>query len=94
MNATERTQVAALRRFVNFGLHRNGRNFTQHMAWLLDHEPDTPLTPRQKYMLVELCYRYRRQLGGRVHDSIIPLQPPVESDYVTPDPASQGEMPI
>lgn len=94
MNATERTQAAALSRFVNFGPAFGARQFSRHLAWLLQHEPETTLTPKQKYMLRSLCYRFRRQLAGRVHDSIIPSDPPCEDDYITPEPVQQQEMPL
>lgn len=94
MNTTERTQAGALARFVKFGPHRDGERFARHLRWLMQNEPETVLTPRQKYMLRSLCYRYRRQLAGRVHDSIIPRQPPDINDYIKPDPVQQGEMPL
>lgn len=94
MNATERAQVAALRQYVNFGPHSDGQQFVKHLGWLLDREPKAVLTPRQKYFLVALCWRYRRQLAGRVHDTLIPREPPLIGDYVREDPVRQLGMPV
>lgn len=92
MNSAERTQVAALQRFVHFGEHYTGRTFSKQMYWLLKNEAKTSLTPRQKFMLQGLCYRYRRQLAGRVHDDLIPTDPPREEDFITEPVVQQGDL--
>lgn len=92
MNTNERTQVGALARFINFGPHRDGKRFTRQLHWVLKNEPGTVLSPRQKYLLQSLCYRYRRQLAGRVHDSLIPTDPPQLDDYVKEPPQHQSDL--
>ncbi len=92
MTSDEITQAAALVRFVNFGMHGKGRSFARHLDWLRRHEPATVLKPKQKYFLASLCYRYRRQLAGRLAEYCIPTEPPVESDYFTEPVEKQGDL--
>lgn len=92
MNTTERTQAAALHRFVRFGPNHLSQQFARNLYWLLKHEPDTVLTRLQKYKLQMMCYRYRRQLAGRVHDDLIPASEPKIEDYVKSETCQQQDL--
>lgn len=80
MNKTERAKSLALKR-VNPGFAPWARRFIRAMAWLAEHEPDTALTPAQKWGLDSTVYRYRRQLAG-AEAFEIPTEPPVRADYI------------
>ncbi len=92
MTSDERTQAAALNRFVNFGYHARGWRFAQHLDWLRRNEPDTVLSGRQKYFLASLCHRYRRQLAGRLVEHLIPTEPPAPDEYFTEPVELQGDL--
>ncbi len=92
MTRDEITQAAALVRFVNFGPHGKGASFARHLDWLRRHEPATVLKPKQKYFLASLCYRYRRQLAGRLAEHLIPTEPPEPGNYFEEPVEMQGDL--
>ena len=80
MNATERAKATALKD-CRLGPSRWAQSFVQAMAWMAMHEPETTLTPTQKWSLDVCVYRYRRQLAGH-EDFEIPAQAPERSAYI------------
>lgn len=79
MNATERAKVKALGtlRIPEFG---HSARLIKNLRWRIDHAPEHPLTPHEKYLLDLACWRYRNSLGGVV-DFDLPAQEPASSDY-------------
>ena len=55
--------------------------FCHNMAWCAEHAASKPLTPRQKYALDMVVYRFRRQLAGRLPDELMLDTLPIKSDY-------------
>lgn len=59
--------------------------FIRSMVWLAKHSPGDTISPPQRYQLQLMAYRYRRQLAGNLDDeSLIPVDPPREADYLPP----------
>jgi hypothetical protein len=79
MTRTERAKALDLSR-CNLGYSAWAIRFVRALAWLAEHEPDTVLTPAQKWGLDACVYRYRRQLA--VAEYAIPDTPPQRADYI------------
>jgi len=58
------------------------KRFVRSMVYLAVDEPDTVLTPPQKWYLDTVVYRFRRQLAGRDDDFAIPAAAPDRADYL------------
>lgn len=82
MNRLERAKVVALGK-VRLLADSWDQQFVRSMTWLVQHDPGSVLTPRQKWMLDSELWRFRRQLAGRT-DIGLPPKEPVEEDYVRP----------
>lgn len=80
MNATERDKVAALAllRIPDIGF---GSRLVKNLRWRVEHEPDAPLSRKEKYLLEMCCWHYRKALGGTVNFAL-PTQPPQMADYL------------
>lgn len=93
MNATQRAKVAALRR-LRIPARGWGGPLIANLAWRLDHEPDAPLSPKERWLLDRACWHYRRSLGGRVSFDL-PLTEPELRDYLPRlPPPRQKDLPI
>lgn len=78
MNKEERAKAEALARA---RINAPGdAQFVRGMALLAKRDPATVLTPRQKWTLDSMVYRYRRQLYSDPKVSV-PSQPPQLCDY-------------
>jgi len=64
--------------------------FIRAMAWLAEHDSAAVLTPKQRFSIDALLWRYRRQLAGR-EDIEIPTEPPREEDY-EPAPRKKRQL--
>jgi len=83
MNATERNKAFALGFVAPGGPHADWeRRMIRTLRFIARREAHKPLTPKQKFQLDSLIYRYRVQLSGRIWPFDLPDQPPIEEDYV------------
>lgn len=87
-------QRAIIRGLVNVRAVPNGydHRFIRALDWMRRHEPQQSLSPRQRYQLHLLAYRYRRQLAGSLDEALIPTTAPAESDYVREKPDLQVDL--
>lgn len=88
MNRHERAKAEAL---FQCRIHAEGdRHFVRGMVLLARRDPETVLTPRQKWTLDCLVYRYRRQLYS--HPEVnVPAREPRLDDY-QPTPRRRRQM--
>lgn len=80
MNRDERAKARALAG-CRLGVYSGEKRFIRQLYYIAGHDPDTALTPGQKWYLDHLVYRYRRQLAGSDGVSI-PDSAPQRADYV------------
>lgn len=93
MNRAQRDKALALDR-CRFYPGSWERRVVHDLALLASRVPDTPLTPKQRWLLDFLCYRFRRQLltmeGLRFE---IPMTVPEKSAYgVREDEPLQAQL--
>lgn len=81
MNADERAKARAVARCTI--PDPEDRRFARAMDWLARHEPDTVLSPKQRWALDEMVYRFRRQLAG-TDAFVLPTAPPRLEDFERP----------
>lgn len=85
MNRVERAKVEALRK-CRMRSRVWDASFINSLAAQIHVDERLRLSPRQKFLLDILVYRYRRQLAGNV-EFVLPDKEPVETDYVRTPPA-------
>lgn len=68
--------------------------FVHSMDYIARTAPESVLTPRQKYQLDLMVWRFRRQLSGRADLGFdLPDEGPVEASYERPArPVAQGRL--
>ncbi len=94
MTKIERAKAAALAK-CRLGCFNGDPRFVEGLNWLADHSPDTQLSPRQKWYLDGLLWKYRKQLAGRVEGFDLPTAMPEEAAYMKPspgEPAAQASL--
>lgn len=88
MNRHERAKAEALQAC---RIHDPGdRKFARGMAMMARRDPDTVLSPRQKWTLDLVVYRHRRQLYGNDQIRVPETEPRLE-DY-QPKPRARRQM--
>lgn len=66
------------------------RRFARGMLMLARRDPGTVLSPRQKWLLDLLVYRYRRQLYGNERIQVPEVEPRL--DHYTPRPRTRRQL--
>lgn len=91
MNTEQRTLIRAMQH-IRTVPRSFDKKFIASMGWLVKHEPRKRLTPKQRYQLQLIAYRYRVQLAGSLDEAMIPTEAPRLEDYVQEKPELQGDM--
>lgn len=91
MNTNQRAIIRVLREVQTIPYGYDAR-FIRSLDWMRRHEPEKTLTPKQRYQLQLLAYRYRRQLAGSLDESLIPTEAPDMDDYVHEKPQLQVDL--
>lgn len=74
----EKVEALALLRIPDIGY---GAVLIKNLCWRQDHEPNAPLSRKEKYLLELCCWHYRKALGGTVAFDL-PSRKPEKADYL------------
>lgn len=90
MTKTERDKVIALS-LLHIPEIGFGAKLINGLRWRLDNEPSAPLSRKEKYLLENCCWHYRKALGGNVSFEL-PESKPQQADYIPQRPQPQSRL--